>query len=73
MLWPTATSARFCPFLLTSRRNCAARYVCFVCQAAHADWISAFLSYVLPLFVFPDSRLPALSWLPGHILAQLAR
>src|SRR2546430_4251210 len=35
--------------------------------------MSAIRSHRLPFRVFPDLCLPALSWLPGHIPAQLAR
>src|SRR5262245_61044805 len=54
----------------------SSQYVCIrvaVWLAAHAACVSTCRSHRLPLVVRPLRRLPALSLLPGHIPAQLAR
>src|SRR5262249_50607068 len=70
--WATATMVLFLPLLTISRRYCAARYVFFVREAAHAAWQRARRNQTLPLRVFPERRFPALSLLPGQSPAQAA-
>ena len=70
---PSATAARLTPRRAARRWYCAARYVCLVRAAACAASTSVARSQGLPRRVRPLRRLPALSWLPGHIPAHDAR
>src|SRR6516165_3924414 len=72
IVWATATIVFFLPLRTMRRWYCAARYVFLVREAAQAAWQRARRNQMLPLGVFPDRRLPALSLFPGQIPAHLA-
>src|SRR4030042_4953017 len=66
----TATIARFLPRRAAIRWYWADRYVALVRTAAHAASTRVAPNQGLACPVRPLWRLPALSLLPGHILAQ---
>src|SRR5437660_11066966 len=62
--------ARSFPRRAAMRWYLAERYVPMARAAPQPTWHNMRLTQGLPLRIFPDLRLPALSSLPGHIQAQ---